>query len=75
MIRQSATPFDHISLNSTYRAAGRLVWLVNDGSMLLPSYQRGDVGTEDQRIALVETWLRGLKREDAPRPDERWAGF
>lgn len=61
MTRQTAEPFDHISLNPTYRAADGLVRLVNDGSMLLdPPYQRGGVWTEDQRIALVESWLRGL---------------
>lgn len=61
MTRQTDTPFDHISLNPTYRAAKGLVDLIADGSMLLnPPYQRGSVWTEDQRIALVESWLRGL---------------
>lgn len=61
MTRQTATPFDHISLNPTYRAADGLVRLIAEGSMLLdPPYQRGSVWTLDQRIALVESWLRGL---------------
>lgn len=61
MTRQTSAPFDHISLNPTYRAADGLVRLINEGSMLLdPPYQRGSVWKLDQRTALVESWLRGL---------------
>ncbi|MGW2213298.1 DUF262 domain-containing protein [Streptomyces sp. NPDC001781] len=61
MTRQTAAPFDHISLNPTYRAASGLADLVHSGALLLdPPYQRGSVWTLDQRIALVESWLRGL---------------
>lgn len=61
MTRQTGAPLHHNSLNPTYRAARDLVDLIANGSMLLdPPYQRGDVWTLDQRIALVESWLRGL---------------
>ncbi|MGW7090061.1 DUF262 domain-containing protein [Streptomyces sp. NPDC054871] len=61
MSRQTSQPLDHISLNPTYRSAIGLVQLIDDGSLLLdPPYQRGDVWREDQRIALVQSWLRGL---------------
>lgn len=61
MTRQSPEPFDHISLNPTYQSAKNLVKRIKEGSLILdPPYQRGDAWTEDQRIALVQTWLRGL---------------
>lgn len=61
MTRQTVAPLNHTSLNPTYRAARGLVDLIADGSLLLdPPYQRGSVWTLDQRIALVESWLRGL---------------
>lgn len=61
MTRQTAEPLNHLSLNPSYREAKGLVDLINDGTIELnPSYQRGSVWTEDQRIALVQTWLRGL---------------
>lgn len=76
MTRQTAAPFDHISLNPTYRAADGLVRLIQEGSMLLdPPYQRGSVWTLDQRIALVESWLRGLPAGVvilADRGTEKW---
>lgn len=61
MTRQSSEPFDHISLNPTYVTVHQLVNQVDRGELLLdPPYQRGDAWTLDQRIALVQTWLRGL---------------
>lgn len=61
MTRQTAEPVDHISLNPTYRPAYGLTGLVHSGALSLdPPYQRGSVWTLDQRIALVESWLRGL---------------
>ncbi|MER7487995.1 DUF262 domain-containing protein [Streptomyces sp. NPDC126497] len=61
MTRQTAAPLEHISLNPTYRVAQGLVDDVRRGVLLLdPPYQRGSVWTLDQRIALVESWLRGL---------------
>lgn len=61
MTRQTATPFDHISLNPSFQSARWLAKRVVDGEIdANPPYQRGGVWTEDQRIALVQTWLRGL---------------
>lgn len=61
MTRQTPTPFDHISLNPSYQSARWLARRVVEGEIdVNPPYQRGNVWTEDQRIALVQTWLRGL---------------
>lgn len=61
MTRQTAAPFDHISLNPTYQSARYLAQRIDDGQLTLdPPYQRGPVWTGDQRVALVQTWLRGL---------------
>lgn len=61
MTRQTAVPFDHVSLNPSFRTAADLVRHVTEGQIEInPPYQRGSVWTEDQRIALVQTWLRGL---------------
>lgn len=61
MTRQTAAPLDHISLNPSYRQARGLADDVRRGALLLdPPYQRGNVWTLDQRIALVESWMRGL---------------
>ncbi len=61
MTRQTSKPLEHRSLNATNREAIGLARLVQEGDLLLDTpYQRGDVWTLDQRIALVESWLMGL---------------
>jgi hypothetical protein len=61
MTRQTAVPLDHNSLNPSFQAARSLVENIKCGELILdPPYQRGSVWTLDQRIALVESWLRGL---------------
>lgn len=61
MTRQTATPLEHTSLNPSARQAREVARTVSDGHTLLdPPYQRGNVWTMDQRIALIESWLRGL---------------
>jgi hypothetical protein len=61
MTRQTSAPFDHVSLNPTFQSAKWLAQRVVDGEITLdPPYQRDDKWTEDQRIALVQSWLRGL---------------
>lgn len=61
MTRQTDAPLEHLSLSPAYREAQGLVDHINDGALLLnPPYQRDSVWTTDQRIALVESWLRGL---------------
>lgn len=61
MTRQTAEPLEHLSLSPAYREAYGWVQEIKEGGLLLdPPYQRGSVWTLDQRIALVESWLRGL---------------
>ncbi|MFE3452412.1 DUF262 domain-containing protein [Nonomuraea sp. NPDC059194] len=61
MTRQTDQPLEHRSLNATNREASGLVNLVREGDLLLDTpYQRGDVWTLDQRVALVKSWLLGL---------------
>jgi hypothetical protein len=61
MTRQTDQPLQHRSLNATNREAIGLAKLVQDGDLLLDTpYQRGDVWTLDQRVALVKSWLLGL---------------
>ena len=76
MTRQTADPLERTSLNPSYCEAKGLVDLINDGTLLLdPPYQRGSVWTLDQRIALVESWLRGLPTHVvtlADRGNEAW---
>ncbi|WP_103512909.1 DUF262 domain-containing protein [Streptomyces sp. SM13] len=61
MTRQTPAPFDHVSLNPSFQSARWLARRVAEGEINAnPPYQRGGVWTEEQRIALVQTWLRGL---------------
>lgn len=61
MTRQTIAPFDHTSLNPSFQSARWLARRIQEGEITLdPPYQRGDAWTLDQRIALVQTWLRGL---------------
>lgn len=60
MTRQTSAPIERLHLENTYRGARELVRMMRDGLMTtdLP-YQRGDVWTPDQRIALIRSWLDG----------------
>lgn len=61
MTRQTTKPLEHINLNPSARQAREVARTVTDGHTLLdPPYQRGNVWTGDQRVALIESWLRGL---------------
>lgn len=62
MTRQTAQPLEHNSLSATYRSARELVntYYRELGMDLEPPYQRGDVWTDDQRIALIRSWLTGV---------------
>jgi hypothetical protein len=61
MTRQTAAPLFHMSLNATNRFADFFVRSVDCGDMLLDTpYQRGDVWSSEQRMALVRSWLMGL---------------
>lgn len=61
MSRQTDTPLQHANLNATNRSARELARMVEQGYMTLDlPYQRGAVWTEDQKIALVRSWLTGV---------------
>lgn len=61
MTRQTAAPLSHTSLNPSFQSARWLARRVLDREIdISPPYQRGDKWTDDQRIALMQSWLRGL---------------
>ncbi|MFJ4741338.1 DUF262 domain-containing protein [Streptomyces sp. NPDC088775] len=61
MTRQTPTHLEHTTLNPRARGAHDLVRLVAEGQLDVdPPYQRGSVWTEDQRVALVRSWMIGL---------------
>ncbi len=62
MTRQTAAPLAHWRMNASNRTAQDLVRSHQDNGYLLidTPYQRGSVWTEDQRIALVRSWLLGV---------------
>lgn len=61
MTRQTSAPLDHLSLNAADRQAREIVRSFSEsfGLDLTPPYQRGQVWTQDQKIALVRSWLTG----------------
>lgn len=60
MTRQTAQPLEHLSLNAADRQAREIARSFTDfGLDLNPPYQRGRVWTEDQKIALIRSWLTG----------------
>lgn len=60
MTRQTGTPITHQSLQSFNRSAREIARMTEYGLELAPSYQRGSVWTEEQRINLVRSWLAGV---------------
>ncbi|MGW7597183.1 DUF262 domain-containing protein [Streptomyces antimycoticus] len=62
MTRQTRAPLEHTNLSATYRQVRELVRTYKQelGLDLNPPYQRGQVWTEDQRVALVRSWLTGV---------------
>lgn len=60
MTRQTAQPLEHLSLNAADRQAREIARSFTDfGLDLNPPYQRVRVWTEDQKIALIRSWLTG----------------
>ena len=59
--RQTFAPLVHRSLQGSSRSAREMarIFSSEDGD-ISPEYQRGSVWTEDQRIALVRSWLMGV---------------
>lgn len=61
MTRQTTEPLHHTTMFASARPAREMARLFHDGEGdLNPSYQRGTVWTEDQRINLVKSWLLGV---------------
>ncbi|MET9779250.1 DUF262 domain-containing protein [Streptomyces sp. NPDC006367] len=61
MSRQTSRPLEHHNLRTSDRSPRELATSFRDtfGLDLDPAYQRGDVWTEDQRVALIRSWLTG----------------
>ena len=60
MTRQTTQPLTRLPFNASSMPLTTLVDFINRGRIdLNPQYQRGDVWTTDQRIALVYSWLVG----------------
>lgn len=61
MTRQTTEPLHHTTMLASARPAREIARLFHDGEGdLNPTYQRGSVWTEDQRINLVKSWLLGV---------------
>jgi len=76
--RQTPAPLEHTHLASTLRQARELARNIVRGDIDIdPPYQRGQVWTEDQRVALVRSWLLGLPTGVvilSDRAHSQWAG-
>lgn len=61
MTRQTRTPLVHLGLSASDRQVRELARSFREtfGLDLQPPYQRGRVWTEDQKVALVRSWLTG----------------
>jgi hypothetical protein len=72
--RQTAAPIAHTNFEITHQRASAIGRNVTDGALdLRPPYQRASVWDDDQRIALVESWLRGISVGSVVFSD-RWTG-
>lgn len=58
--RQTTAPIRSNSMQASNRSARELARIFADDGDISPSYQRGSVWTDDQRMALVRSWLMGL---------------
>jgi len=61
MTRQTEAPLTEFRKDTKHTTMRELVRLLDDGWLTLTApYQRGDVWTEDQRIALIRSWMTGV---------------
>ncbi len=59
--RQTIAPLKNHSMQASNRSAREIARIFSGGDGdIAPEYQRGSVWTEDQRIALVRSWLMGV---------------
>ena len=77
MTLQTSAPIEYTRPVPKTREVEELVGDIADGEIdLEPPYQRGPVWTEDQRIALIRSWLTGLPTGAlalSTRDTPRWA--
>ncbi|WP_171053387.1 DUF262 domain-containing protein [Streptomyces marianii] len=61
MSRQTTSPLEHRNLRSSDRSPREIAggFRHTFGLDLAPAYQRGDVWAEDQRVALIRSWITG----------------
>ncbi|MET9053328.1 DUF262 domain-containing protein [Streptomyces bacillaris] len=61
MTRQTSAPLVHLSLSASHREVRELASSFREpfGLDLQPPYQRGRVWSDDQKVALVRSWLTG----------------
>ncbi|MEW1762405.1 DUF262 domain-containing protein [Streptomyces cyaneofuscatus] len=61
MTRQTVSPLEHHNLRTSDRSPREIATSFRRtfGLELDPDYQRGDVWAEDQRVALIRSWLTG----------------
>lgn len=60
MTRQTTEPLSDYRLSVSARTAREVAGFMLDQIDVSPPYQRGDVWTRDQRIALVKSWVMGV---------------
>jgi hypothetical protein len=61
MTRQTTAPLTSYDMHAMNREAYGYVIAHREGELILnPPYQRGAVWTDDQRIALVRSWMTGI---------------
>lgn len=61
MTRQTSAPLKPQHLSARNGSARELARFVQDGDLILDApYQRGSVWTEDQRVALIKSWILGV---------------
>ncbi|MFW3477372.1 hypothetical protein [Streptomyces microflavus] len=61
MTRQTAAPLVHLGLSASDRQVREMARSFREtfGLDLQPPYQRGRVWSEDQKVALIRSWLTG----------------
>lgn len=77
MTRQTATPLHEYRTNVLSGIAWEITNSMRPFLILDPPYQRGSVWTDDQRVALINSWLRGLPIQAVTLNDRRrdyWRG-
>ena len=61
MTRQTTAPLTRLQVNASNRTAREVARMVGEGWLQLdPPYQRGQVWTEDQQVALIRSFVTGV---------------